>query len=656
MVHRPLLRLLTSSSTAPHRPSSTNLHHHRVHQQRRFFFFFRPQRQRIILSATQKRRFSIYGFGEQWTGALSRGPHRLSIDEAPELSYDEIHQLGVSQTMVPLLYNDDGNSSFGGVGEEEEGMDTNEINKWKCVAASAGWGHTAIIIVVDDKCGEPERRRLLICGRPHDFQTLMRLRRLPTFVRNFCVRYSLDGNGSDKDLSKPSPMQRIASYLAGENEVTFHEDECRRFGNVPTLLQVELPIKGERPALEGERIDNVAFAKHVSSSSVSSIHNRYQNTLATSAGLTAIISTTGTLYCFGLNHRGQCGIGSFNPNIWKPTCVTGLASTRYILDHGNREYVGDDMFREFRLQQNPIVSVALGLQHGVALDSEGQVFCWGKGERGQLGQGRRTIVEEREENPPDDENSSNGDDTGIDAESGEATPTENRTFEYALHVPNFHDPFYATATVSASSSNIYVPLLSEADSKVKCISAGMNFTMAVTQSNLPYIWGKNVRLNPSYSASQMNIRTKPVLDSTYPRYIPGLPEGLTIERIACGSHHASMLLSDGSVWAVGVATDKPVPLWDEAVEVLASGVVDMRELISFTAGFDRTVVVSGSSSSSGNSQQRQVIEVQLWSSEELRQQGAVRPSLVDYLESEKGNEKICSIHRGWKHSIVRTER
>jgi alpha-tubulin suppressor-like RCC1 family protein len=649
MMHRPLMpRLLTSLSTASHRSPSINLqHHHHVHQQRRFFFFVRPQTQRIILAAAtqQRRRFSIYGFGEQWTGALSRGPHRLSIEEAPELSYDEIHQLGVAQTMVPLLYNNDG--------EEED--------NWKCIAASAGWGHTAIIIDDDKSEEEPERRRLLICGRPHDFQTLMRLRRLPTFVRNFCVRYSFDGTaGNDTDLSQqqPSPMQRIASYLAGENEVTFHEDECRRFGNVPTLLQVELPSKGERPALEGERIDDVAFTKHASSSSASIIHKQYQNTLATSAGLTAIISNTGTLYCFGLNHRGQCGIGSFNPNIWTPTSVTGLASTRFILDHGNREYVGDDMFREFRQQQNPIVSVALGLQHGVALDSEGQVFCWGKGERGQLGQGRRTIVEEREENPPDDENSNNRDDGNIDAELGEATPTENRTFEYALHVPNFHDPFYATtaAAVSTSSSDIYVPLLSEADSKVKYISAGMNFTMAVTQSNLPYIWGKNVRLNPSYSSSQINIRTKPVLDSTYPRYIPGLPQGLIIERIACGSHHASMLLSDGSVWAVGVATDKPIPLWDEAVEILASGVVDMSELISFTAGFDRTVVVSGSSSSGGNSQQRQVIEVQLWSSEELRQQGAVRPSWVDWVESEKGHEKICSIHRGWKHSIVRTER
>ena len=43
---------------------------------------------------------------------------------------------------------------------------------------------------------------------------------------------------------------------------------------------------------------------------------------------------------------------------------------------------------------------------------------------------------------------------------------------------------------------------------------------------------------------------------------------------------------------MGVATDKAVPLWDEAVEVLASGVVKVIKLISFTAGFDRTCVVS----------------------------------------------------------------
>jgi hypothetical protein len=575
-----------------------------------------------------ERHFSVYGFGEQWTGALSRGHAGLYVEEAPELSYEEIRRNGEAQRMIELDYNDGGDDDI--------------RDGWKCVATSAGWGHTAIIVegamttTTTTTATSQDGRRLLVCGRPHDFQTLMRLRRLPTSLRNFCIRHSSPSSSS----SSPSVVQRVASYLAGENETTFHEDECRKFGNVPTLLEVELP-GGEMPAREGEGLSSSL------SSLSSSCNTRYQNTLATSAGLTAVISTSGTLYTFGLNHRGQCGVGYFSPNIWTPRRVAGLASTRFVLDNADTGLVGDDMFRKFDRQEHPIVSVSLGLQHGVALDSEGQVFCWGKGERGQLGQGRRKAAHEgREECHDDGDDQGGGGDDSIESEE-DAAPTENRTFEYALPVTNFHEPY---ATASASRSDVFVPILSRDDSKVKLVSTGMNFTMAVTRSNLPYIWGKNVRLNPTYSASSINLRSKPVLDSTYPRYIPGLPDDLGIERIACGSHHAAMLLEDGSIWAVGVATDKAVPLWDEAVEVLASGVVDVTELISFTAGFDRTIVVSGSDDG-----RRQVIEVQLWSNEELRQQGAVRPSWADWLEREKGQEKVCSIHRGWMHSIVMTD-
>jgi len=432
-------------------------------------------------------------------------------------------------------------------------------------------------------------------------------------------------------------LQRIASYLAGENEVTFHEEECRRYSNVHSLLEINLP-NGEIPALEGDIINKSAFDSHASGRIArennnepdhSPLHTHFQTTLVASAGVTAVISKTGTLYTFGLNQRGQCGSGSFSPNVWTPSRVAGLASPRFILDHGTG--TGDDMFREFKEQENAIVSVALGLQHGVALDSEGQVFCWGKGERGQLGQGRKMA-----------QNGEGGTKNEVEPE-----PNENRTFDYALKVANFHDPY---ATTSPSANNIYAPLLSQNDSKIRLVSAGMNFTLAVTESNLPYIWGKNICINPNYSETGINLRSKPVEDSTYPRYIPGLPPNLRIERVACGTHHASMLLEDGSIWAVGIATDRPVPLWDEAVEILAPELVQMDELVSFTAGFDRTAVVYGSDSG-----RRQAIEIQLWSNEEFRQNGAVRPSWLDWLESQDANRKVCSFHRGWMHSVVVTE-
>lgn len=293
------------------------------------------------------------------------------------------------------------------------------------------------------------------------------------------------------------------------------------------------------------------------------------------------------------------------------------------------------MFKKFTEQEHPIVSVALGLQHGVALDSAGQAFCWGKGERGQLGQGRRMAHEDRKEE-------------GLNEEVvNEEEPNQNRTFEYAIQVESFHDPYVTTAP---SPGEIYAPILSQEDSKVRMVSAGMNFTMAVTESNLPYVWGKNVCLNPDYSALGANLRSKPTRDSTYPRYIPGLPPSLPVQRVACGTHHAAMLLEDGSIWAVGVATDRPVPLWGEAVEVLAPGLVEVKELVSFTAGFGRTAVVFGADKG-----RRQAIEIQLWSNEEFRQNGAVRPSWLDWLENQEGKQKLRSVHRGWMHSVVVTE-
>lgn len=563
--------------------------------------------------ATHRRHMSaVYGYGAQWTGALSRGRDNLITDEAPELSPEEIQQLGGCQNMIQLKGLDDG---------------------LECVTASAGWGHTAMIAqdIANNKDDAAIRRKLMVCGRPHDFQTLMRLRRLPPLIRNFCLQYSLplEGESDDRSSSKdPSILQRIASFLAGENEVTFHEHEYRRYSNIPEMLEIKLPSE---PAVEGDRINNEVFELHGRKSTENSsthqkqpMHTHFQNTLAASAGTTAVISKTGILYMFGLNHRGQCGSGTFSPNVWDPSPIRGLASKRFILDHGTG--IGENLFKDFNEQENPIVSVALGLQHGIALDSEGQAFCWGKGERGQLGQGRRLA--------------------GDNAQGEEDEPNENRTFEHAMHVANFYDPYATTST----KEDIYAPLLSPSDSKICLISAGMNFSVAVTSSNLLYIWGKNVAPNPSFSASDFNLRSKPVEDSTYPRYIPGLPTNLQILKVACGTHHAAMLLEDGSIWAVGVATDSPVPMWDEAVEILSPGIVDTSEIIGFQAGFDRTVIVSGVEGG-----RRQVIEIQLWSREELRQFGAVRPSYLDWLAQEDGLQQVRSVHRGWMHTVVVTE-
>jgi len=68
----------------------------------------------------------------------------------------------------------------------------------------------------------------------------------------------------------------------------------------------------------------------------------------------------GTARCWGRNHRGQLGDGTRKDRTKTPTPVVGLKN---------------------------IKTIALGLSHGCAATAKGQVFCWGRNNYGQLGDG-----------------------------------------------------------------------------------------------------------------------------------------------------------------------------------------------------------------------------------------------------------------------------
>eukprot|EP00970_Alexandrium_tamarense_P010643 scaffold2185_cov160-Alexandrium_tamarense.AAC.7 len=156
----------------------------------------------------------------------------------------------------------------------------------ECVGASVGWGHSALLIRGKKSSNSNNTTRLMVCGRPHDFQTLMRLRRLPPFIRNFASKRS----EATKD---PRILQRIASFLAGSNEVTFNEEEHRRNSNIQSLLEIPLP-NGDEQAVEGEEIGEEGRVEREeriqdegenenggqSTQQRQPVHTRFQNTLA----------------------------------------------------------------------------------------------------------------------------------------------------------------------------------------------------------------------------------------------------------------------------------------------------------------------------------------------------------------------------------------
>ena len=52
-----------------------------------------------------------------------------------------------------------------------------------------------------------------------------------------------------------------------------------------------------------------------------------------------------------------------------------------------------------------------------------------------------------------------------------------------------------------------------------------------------------------------------------------------------------------------------------------------------------------------------MVEIQLWSEEEMRLNGSVRPSWVDWLvESDEGRrKKVKEVRSGWMHTVILTE-
>jgi len=171
------------------------------------------------------------------------------------------------------------------------------------------------------------------------------------------------------------------------------------------------------------------------------------------------------------------------------------------------------------------------------------------------------------------------------------------------------------------------------DGRAAQISSGMHHAALLGTDNQVYHWGKNMAFD--------NDTGKPK-DAELPELVVGLPPTEKILQIACGSHHTAILLEDGSVYAVGIASDEAVLLQDPVL-LVPPGLIEFP-LRQFAAHHDRTTIVDN---------QGQVIQAHLWKDESLREFASFTPSYVDTLLDE--GESIEAIHRGWLHTIIVTK-
>jgi alpha-tubulin suppressor-like RCC1 family protein len=125
---------------------------------------------------------------------------------------------------------------------------------------------------------------------------------------------------------------------------------------------------------------------------------------------TCALTSSGAVYCWGENDRGQLGDGTTTDSS-VPVPVSGLSSGVAALGsghkhtcavlisggvkcwgHNNHGQLGDGSTSDSALATDVTgltgaVTVAAGVEHSCALTSSGSVKCWGRNDKGQIGDG-----------------------------------------------------------------------------------------------------------------------------------------------------------------------------------------------------------------------------------------------------------------------------
>jgi len=333
----------------------------------------------------------------------------------------------------------------------------------------------------------------------------------------------------------------------------------------------------------------------------------------------AVVSSDGFVRCWGSNDSGQCGVDGAThvcePRVvrWRPSLLSqrervvavacgeahtfALSSLGQALGWGRNSVgqlgLGDLQDRSTpaaleRLWGVPLVGIAAGDSHSLAVSLCGAVFAWGRASSGALGLTAKPLPRasrrQASSRPAPAAVVAALVEMGIEQELAEeaaiAAPGVEAAVEWALTAASKRtriDDFPPTALAPLTSGCVTLPRRITAVHgggrlpRAVAVAAGGSHSCLLTAGGEVYTCGAGA----SGQLGHGRMTGEPL-----PRRLP-LPQGVFIASMAAGAAHTLLLADDGTPYAFGAgedgalggssSTDSPVPVKLSGVTALAAG-------------------------------------------------------------------------------------
>jgi alpha-tubulin suppressor-like RCC1 family protein len=207
--------------------------------------------------------------------------------------------------------------------------------------------------------------------------------------------------------------------------------------------------------------------------------------------------------------------------------LLGLNDGSLLIETALIQRLGKEVFKAF----------ACGLSHVIALTEDGKIYCWGRNESGQLGNG---ITDFYDNEPQINHNLSDNIIEDIKCGSYHSLAlTNGEVYAWGQNGSG------QIGNDNNKDQLIPFKINSFGEEKIEAISCGSKHSLALTKSSHVFSWGLNDKGQLGNGEGE---------DSNVPKVVKVEDENkksVICTKISCGSKHSLLLSSDGEIYAFG---------------------------------------------------------------------------------------------------------